>query len=481
MRNWKTLSLLLGLLVFSAFALVGCAEDSQNAGENQGATGGSQGAANGDQGATDGNATDDVGNANEGHEGQSGENKGAQLVEGYNNEPVTLNFYSRSAGVLDQDDLDELITKPVQEKYPNISTSLLTGNLEELIAGGQIPDIVLTSNPQMFSIMDLGLATDLNDFIKREGIDLEIFEPETINALEDFSEKGEMFGLPFSMNYGMMLYNKDIFDKFAAPHPTDLMTWDEVIDLARRVTRTDGSVQYVGVDLQTPRVLIRPYGLSVVDENQEKSLLQTDGFRKVLSIYEQNYGIEGSVIPDEKYSFGIDHFLKNQQTAMIPYWLAAATARLPQVIESDAGLDWDLVSFPSFADQPEIGREIDFHLMTVSPTVENEEAAYAVVKTIVSEEVQKKMNRGTRMTVLNDPSLKEEVASDTGIYEGKNLQGIFKVKPAPLPRTSEYDGAIYNLLNDAAKAMAWSKVDVNTALREADEKANQHIQANPIQ
>ena len=397
-------------------------------------------------------------------------------ADAYNNEPVTLKFYSQSAGVLNQSDLDALVTKPVQAKYPNITTQLVTGKLEELITSGEIPDIILSSNPQLINMLQLGLGSDLNEFIKQEKIDMGLFEPETVNTIKGFSDKGEIFGLPFSMNYGLMLYNKDIFDKFAVPYPKDGMTWDEVIQLSRQVTRLQGEAQYVGIDLQTPSILTGPYGLSLVDAKQEKSLLQNEGFKKVLGIYEQNYAIPGSVIPQKKYTYGIDYFLKDQKIAMFPYWLAATTARLPQLQEQGANFNWDLVSFPSFAEKPGVGRQVDFHLAMVTPTSKNKKAAYAVIKTIVSEEAQKTMNRGTRMTVLQAPGLKKEVAVDTKLYDGKNLQGIFKVKPAALPKTTKYDSKIQSFLTDAAKSMAYDKTDINTALRIADEMANKYIQ-----
>ncbi|MGG3471665.1 hypothetical protein ABES02_29885 [Neobacillus pocheonensis] len=99
-------------------------------------------------------------------------------------------------------------------------------------------------------------------------------------------------------------------------------------------------------------------------------------------------------------------------------------------------------------------------------------------KQSISDEAQKAMNKGTRLTVLKDPAFKKDAAVDTKLYEGKNLQGIFTVKPAPLPKATKYDRKLYPFLNEAAKSMAYDKKDVNTVLREAEEKANKYIQEN---
>jgi multiple sugar transport system substrate-binding protein len=114
----------------------------------------------------------------------------------------------------------------------------------------------------------------------------------------------------------------------------------------------------------------------------------------------------------------------------------------------------------------------------VTPNSKNKKAAYAAIKTMISEDVQKAMNKGTRLTVLKDPALKKEVAVDTKLYEGKNLQGIFSVKPAPLPKATKFDVKLYPYLSEAAKTMAYDKKDTNTALREAEEKANKYIEQN---
>lgn len=50
------------------------------------------------------------------------------------------------------------------------------------------------------------------------------------------------------MNIPALFYNKDIFDKFGVAYPKNGMIYEETLDLdlARRVTRSDGGVQYLG-------------------------------------------------------------------------------------------------------------------------------------------------------------------------------------------------------------------------------------------
>ncbi|CAG7655911.1 ABC transporter substrate-binding protein [Paenibacillus allorhizosphaerae] len=394
----------------------------------------------------------------------------------YNNEPVTLTFYNHNAGILGQADLDSLVGAPVKAKFPNITVQLVTGtNLDKMIAAGELPDVILTSNYYLFDLMQKDLGTDLNDLIRQYKVDMGKFEPEAVNLLKKFGKKGEIFGIPYAMNYGVTAYNKDIFDKFAVPYPKDNMTWNEMINLAKNVTRMEQGTQYVGLDMGDPQVLSRAYSLPVVNDKQDKAVLANEAYKKVFGLYEQLYRIPGIVDPKNKYTYGIDYFLKDQKLAIYPYWIANLTTRLPQLKEAGKDFNWDVVSFPSFDDKPGYGREIDFHLAMVTPTSKNKKAAYAAIQSMVTDEAQKTMNKGIRLTILKDQELKKQHASDTKLYDGKNLAGIFKAKPAPLPEPTQFDIKIYPFLKEAAKGMAADKKDVNTVLREAEEKADKFI------
>lgn len=95
---------------------------------------------------------------------------------------------------------------------------------------------------------------------------------------------------------------------------------------------------------------------------------------------------------------------------------------------------------------------------------------------MISEEVQERISRNRRITPLKDPAIKMTYAQDSKVYEGKNLQSIFKVEPAVLPDYSRWASTIRDDLNNVARDIALNNMDVNTALREAEQRANQKIQ-----
>jgi multiple sugar transport system substrate-binding protein len=115
-------------------------------------------------------------------------------------------------------------------------------------------------------------------------------------------------------------------------------------------------------------------------------------------------------------------------------------------------------------------------MIVVNKSSKNLEAAHYVVKEMVTKEVQTILSRAGRISVLKDESIRSQYGADSDVYKGKDLQSIFKVTPSPLPPASKFDAKINSILiNEAAKAVAIDGVDVNTALRNAEEKANKEV------
>ncbi|MDF2719641.1 MAG: transporter substrate-binding protein, partial [Paenibacillus sp.] len=163
-------------------------------------------------------------------------------------EPVTLQIASQGASTTIDSVFQTLVQEHVTKKYPHITLNFMaeTGatTLDNLMATGTIPDIVISFNGNLASYNAKGLTFDMSPLFKTHNVDLSRFEPNYIEDVKNASSKGELYGLPFNVNYHALYYNRDIFDKFGVEYPKDGMTWEELIALARRVTRAEGAVQY---------------------------------------------------------------------------------------------------------------------------------------------------------------------------------------------------------------------------------------------
>ncbi|GIN72284.1 sugar ABC transporter substrate-binding protein [Bacillus sp. J14TS2] len=388
-------------------------------------------------------------------------------------EPVTITIMG-SAMMVDDDMIDEFF-KPIIDKYPNVSLKATSDSIEDMVAAGKVPDMIITSNPSLYDNIEKELAGDMSEFFESQNIDLSRFNPAIV---EDLAQHGEVFdtpdaiyAMPLSLNYGVLMYNKDIFDTFGVDYPEAGITWDDVIDLARKTTGMRDGIEYIGLDPGWIHELFRAHSLSYVDDNGQVDLM-TDGFKEVMDVFDQAYSIPGMIGQNEEnYGYGgMGIFIEERRLAMFPAWVTMVTENIPLMEES--GLNWDITSFPTFTGTPEFGRNIDYHAIIIPETAENREAALHVAAEMVTEEAQLYLSKEVnRVTVLDNPEIRESYATGSNAYEGKHLQDIFTVDPSLDRKPSPYNQELDELMMDLRRKLAVENKDVNTILREAQEEA----------
>ncbi|MBO0995488.1 ABC transporter substrate-binding protein [Bacillus sp. SD088] len=404
-------------------------------------------------------------------------NEAEVVDESVFDEPVTLTLWNKAMGIIDQEMADELFA-PALEKYRNLSIEMLKDvNIEEMIASGKVPDLIATSNYSLLEQIDMELVGDMSEFFETSGLSLDQFNPAIVENLNSFAEltgkPGAIYGMPVSMNQGVLAYNKDIFDQFGVSYPESGMTWDEVIELSKQVTGNVGGTDYIGFSPGGPQIMSRPRSLPVVDENG-KATINTPEYQEIFRQLEQLYQMPG-VVNEEQYNYNFNYFMEERRLAMVPYWFAAFTSRIP--IMEETGVNWGLTSFPTTSENPDLGREIDYHLFLVPETAENREAAMLAVAELVTEEAQTYLGKEVlRLSVLDNEEIRGAYAEGAGLYEQEVLDDIFSVEPAPTPTPTLYDADIYSILGEAQRKLAIDKVDINTVLREAEEEADKKVQ-----
>lgn len=135
--------------------------------------------------------------------------------------------------------------------------------LPDMIASGQQLDLFFDARGiYEENLFKFGLQYDMTELAKTHQIDLEQFEPVLKNeALQ--ASGGKLYMLPFQTNQQILFYNKGLFEKFGADYPVDGMTWDEMLDLAKSITRKEGDQLYFGFSNQLPVHVINYNQLSL--------------------------------------------------------------------------------------------------------------------------------------------------------------------------------------------------------------------------
>jgi multiple sugar transport system substrate-binding protein len=391
---------------------------------------------------------------------------------GVTKEPVTLKFLQYKSALSD-DEFNTLIAEPVKVKYPNITLELERlqpkDTLETRITSGSTPDITYAGILNVLDLQEVKLAVDLNPFIKKFNHDLSSYQPATLDMVKKYSDDGELLALPFSLVFPIMMYNKDIFDRFAVPYPKDDMTWDETTDLARKLTRQEGGIQYNGFGTLAMGRLSMTMLQPRFDPKAGKAVLQTEGFKEVFQIYKAMADATGDISTNPTKRFSVDRTL-----AMYADYNQSMTG-LEEMHKAGNPFNWDIVTFPSM---PNKKLTVDTPLNVLFVTSKDaklQEAAFHVISFLNSKEQQLRLSKAGRPSVLNDSDIKKAFGQDLPSLQGKNIQAGFKYKNEPLNRKYKYDDIITTELNKAATAVIKGDKDINTSIREAEEAANKTI------
>jgi multiple sugar transport system substrate-binding protein len=344
-------------------------------------------------------------------------------------------------------------------KFENIQ------KLTELVSSGTIPDLIVSS-VGLQEILELNMAYDMEPLIKKYQIPLESFDQAGLEAIRTNSGMGKLIAIPYTVGFQALYYNKDLFDKFGVAYPKAGITWEQVVSLTRQLTKTVDGVQYAGMIGATPAKLGGQLSLPLVDPKTGKAATNTDGWKKVFSTLKDIYTIPGN---EQSVSFGQPKFNKDRVVAMM---LANNTLRnLPE------DLNWDITSMPVFSDKPGTGGSFLGVVIGVTSQSVHKDQAFQLIQTIMMREPQLQMVKDGRPSPLNSKEFISEFARNIPNSGSKKLSDIFTVKFAPPAAISPYDTIAVKGLDEAYKEVVLKGKDINTALREAEEKINNDIAA----
>lgn len=393
-------------------------------------------------------------------------------------QPVTL-VMMRDGATITNDEFANLIEAPVKAKYPHITMKLVVNNkldegVQSSIASGEFPDLVFSTYPRITNHRELKTVEDLNPYIAKYKVDLKRYDPAALQTAQVYSGDGNLYGLPFSLNFTATFYNKDIFDKFGVSYPKDGMTWDDALETARKLSRVAEGIQYKGAYVQGIGDVSTQLSLPTINPKTGKAdLVAQDSWKRLFDLYKAFNDIPGN--KDANVSTTLNNgFLKDQHVAMaISY--DARIAALEKLYGTPQDFDWDLTQFPSFKEKPNTTVASSGHFLLLSSLGKHKEEAFKVIELLGSPEIQELITDQGRFTALNDQSIKEMYGRNMKSLQGKNIKAVFKSQfAAPVP-PHKNTAFVLPHVNTALTRVINGEIDVNTAIREAEEAANKEI------
>ncbi|MCC2685906.1 MAG: family 1 extracellular solute-binding protein, partial [Paenibacillaceae bacterium] len=385
-------------------------------------------------------------------------------------EEATLNFFTPT-WVTDEE-YESIFAGPLKKKYPNIHLERQAAgkdvSLEKLIAAGQAPDVMIQgAGPDLINLQELKLAYDLAPLIKQNNLDLKKFIPSGLDMVKLYSGNGTLTALPFTMGFRTMYYNRDLFDKFGVPYPAAHQSWEDTIELAKKVTRTDGGTQYFGLSLNGAQYLPikNEARADFVDSKTNKAIVDNDVWKRVFNLTRQVYQIPGN---EGSFKGANGIFMKDKRLAML-----VASNELRNMID----INWDVTAIPTLKESPRIGGYSQAVGLSISATSKHKEAAFLFILNTLSDEVQLEMARNGRPSPLTDKKFVDAFGKGMKNVTDQHLSRVLDIDFTVPKSVSEYDNIGQKEMTAALADVVTNGKDINTALREAGDRINQGIQA----
>lgn len=391
-------------------------------------------------------------------------------------QPAEVIFQALSGGSEEQ--FNRTYGDIIRKKFPHYDIKFIQSKegtrLQDLMITGDRVDIVYNSIEYVMEpLLANGLEYDMTELIKKHQVDLDRFEPSLIEGIKNMAD-GKMYLFPITNMRQVMFYNKDIFDSLGVDEPVNGMTWEETTDLARKLTRSDGDHNYFGLSA-SPAHILRTNQLSqpYLDPATLKPTFLDDTWQQLFQTYFMSYSQYDSYIKRIKEKGWILYYTEMTNSNELAMFIF--NSQFPwDGAEYIKNIEWDLVSMPRLKDAPGVGSQSSPMSIAITSIAKDKDAAMRIIKALTSDEIQMDYSKNGIMPVLKSEEIKKAYGTES-IYKDKNWSAVFYDAFAPLSYKSVHELAIEGMYQTDVVRMMTGEVDVNTFLRELNEKVERYL------
>lgn len=364
----------------------------------------------------------------------------------------------------------------IKKKFPDITIKHVHWDNpgrqhKDLIAAGTIPDIIIddTRRNVQGQLINNDLQYDISDLIKKYNFDTSKLNPAHMAQVKNLTPDGKIYGLPFYNNDFALFYNKDIFDKFGVDYPKDGMTYDEIYELAKKLTRVEGDITYKGFSQNPGHYLnYNQLSLSALSKTEDKGDMSDAGWKKLVDNMRRFYEI-----PANQFDT-VETFASKPTIAM---GVATVSDHLVKFYEENKNLNFDIASVPSLSDAPNTRYQPNVYSMYITKQSKKKDLAFQVMAALLSEEHQIDLAKEGVIGPLETDAVKAAFGKNLPQMQGKHVESIFYGKNAMPPAARQQDLVWYDVpVQGVFQPLIFNESkDSVTAIRMVQEQATKAI------
>lgn len=345
--------------------------------------------------------------------------------------------------------------------------------LEELFASQIYPDILVTENLETIDILaEEDMIQYLDEMIEKSDLSIDDLNPSLVSYIRSFDPERRMVGIPDGAGFVGLFYNKEIFDLFGYDYPSGVVTWDEIFDLAAKMTQERNDQQYIGLFLNDllARVPMRQWAIGPIDPEMDEVRLTTEpAFRKSYELLEKYYNIPG--LKESGAFDGGDPFVQGFAAMTVSHliYLSGDWGDLEEMKQESI----EIAPIPIWTDGPDTHPPLDPLPMIISKESEHIDLAFEVLLGYVSEENQLNLSRsGGSGSVLMSEDVLSQYGADLPGYQGKNVGAFYELPAGELKEQSKWDHLVDYKIGEFRE----TDDDANTFLRKLQDEIEARIE-----
>lgn len=343
-------------------------------------------------------------------------------------------------------------------QYPDIdveivsTNSIYSGNNGEVIDYNKAvrdfidkeqPDIVMLGTDNYAKMAEDGKLMELDSLIEQDKYKIDNIYPALIEMLKE-KGGGKLYGLSPTFYGNTIFYNADLFKKHGVELPHDGMTWQDILDLARRFP-TDGDeksriygfgTNYGMTVSNLVSQIASAEGLIDVNPDTLKVTVDTDSWKRVYKLALDSFEANAVYNPKDGGFMGgsMEEYYQSQLFLMGRMAMTVDGVYLLQNIKEVKNSLKDYKPFevgmaagPVDPADPETTRNIYFSdIFAIRAGSPNADAAWDFLKFINGEDFAKVKSRTLNNGLLSRMGYNKE-------FDGHSLEVFYKLKP----KTSE--------------------------------------------